>query len=119
MGSERRQHPRLAVRLLVQHQSTPEAAFEVDYATDLSQGGFFLNTTQRLEPNATLHVQFAPARDARVVEAFCRVARITPQGVGATFLSLDGDGAALIAEVLASTPLPKVAAEGAAPRAFN
>ncbi|MBX7100623.1 MAG: PilZ domain-containing protein [Myxococcaceae bacterium] len=105
MTQDRRVHPRLPVRLLVQHQTEPESAFEVDYAVDLSQGGLFLQTSRALEPNSTLHLQFAPARDARVIECFCRVARVTPDGVGAAFLQLDDGASALLTEVLGQPPM--------------
>jgi hypothetical protein len=93
---ERRATPRVSVRFLVQHQSSPDEGFEVDYATDLSRGGLFINTRKALPPQSTVHVQFAPAKDARLVSAFCRVTHVTPQGVGAQFVSLDEDGARLI-----------------------
>ncbi|GMU63540.1 MAG: hypothetical protein AMXMBFR34_53030 [Myxococcaceae bacterium] len=93
---ERRVMPRSAVRFLVQHQSNPDESFEVDYATDLSRGGLFINTRKPLPPQSTVHVQFAPAKDARLVSAFCRVTHATPSGVGAQFISLDADSAQLL-----------------------
>lgn len=93
--------PRSQVRFLVQHQSNPEEGFEVDYATDLSRGGLFISTRKSLPPQSTVHVQFAPAKDARLVSAFCRVTHVTPQGVGAQFVSLDADSAKLLDATLA------------------
>lgn len=88
--------PRPAHRFLVQHQSTVDEAFDVDYATDLSRGGLFIATTKPMAPRATLHVQFAPRKDAQLVSAFCQVTHVTPQGVGAQFLSLDAEATRLI-----------------------
>lgn len=86
---ERRQTPRHAVRLLVRHQSDGELSPVVDYASDLSAGGLFIQTSRAVRQNETLQVEFAPMRDARLVVAFCRVARITASGIGAEFVQLD------------------------------
>lgn len=93
--------PRSTVRFLVQHQSTADETFDVDYATDLSKGGLFIATRKPLPREATLHVQFAPKKDARLVSAFCRVTHVTPSGVGAEFISLDADSAQLLDAALA------------------
>lgn len=102
MSLERRGHPRTPVRILVQHHADTDAHHEVDYATDLSPSGIFIRTTKPLAPNATIHVRFSPRRDARMVEAFCRVARVTPDGVGAVFLELDDEAATLLKNALAA-----------------
>jgi PilZ domain len=88
---ERRQTPRHAVRLLVRHQSDGEHSPVVDYASDLSHGGLFIQTSRAVHQNETLQVEFAPLRDARLVVAFCRVARVTANGIGAEFVQLDDD----------------------------
>ncbi len=93
--------PRSPVRLLVQHQSSVDGGIDVDYATDLSKGGLFLATQKPLPPQSTLHVQFAPAKDARLVSAFCRVTHVTPAGVGTEFINLDVDSAKLLDAALA------------------
>lgn len=93
--------PRTSMRFLVQHQSHADEGFEVDYATDLSRGGLFIATRKSLSPQATVHVQFSPGKDARLVSAFCRVTHVTPAGVGAQFVALDADSAQLIDAALA------------------
>lgn len=93
--------PRSIVRFLVQHQSSSEGDIDVDYATDLSKGGLFIATRKALARESTLHVQFAPTKDARMVSAFCRVTHVTPSGVGAEFISLDADSAELLDAALA------------------
>src|SRR4051812_4214813 len=100
MNSDRRAHPRHSVRILVQHHETTDAPFEVDYATDLSTGGLFIKTNATPPPGSTIHVQFAPAKDARMIEAFCRVARVTPQGVAAQFVEMDPTSIELLENVL-------------------
>ncbi len=89
MSAERRSSPRVPVRLLVQHQSQTDAAPELDYATDLSEGGLFIRTTRPATQNATIHVQFSPSKNSQLVDAFCRVARVTPDGMAAAFLRVD------------------------------
>ncbi len=99
MSHERRAHARHPVRILVQHQAGALAP-EIDYATDLSRGGLFVQTRRVPGPNDTIHVQFAPGRDARTVEAFCRVARVTPDGFGAAFVALDDGAQGLLEQLL-------------------
>ncbi len=99
--NDRRRHPRQPVHLLAQHSELPGGGLEVDYVKDLSPGGLFLATAKGLKQEATFHVQFSPAKDTRLVSAFCRVARVTPQGVGVQFLSLDDEARALIDQVVA------------------
>jgi|CXWL01.1.fsa_nt_gi hypothetical protein len=102
MSAERRSHPRTPVRILVQHHTGADSHHEVDYATDLSPCGIFIRTTKQLIPNTTIHVRFSPQRDSHMVEAFCRVARVTADGVGAVFLQLDAEATALLKTALAA-----------------
>ncbi len=93
---DRRRHDRKPAHLLVQHQVSTDEGPQVDYATDLSIGGLFIASKKDVAQNATLHVQFAPAKDSRLVSAFARVTHVTPQGFGAQFVSLDPDALKLI-----------------------
>lgn len=93
---ERREDPRMPVRLLVQHQVAAGESFEIDYATDLSLGGLFIETRKPFTPDTTVHVQFAPGRDSLLVSAFCRVTHVSTEGIGAEFISLDTESAKLI-----------------------
>lgn len=97
---ERREDPRVPVRLLVQYQVASGENFDIDYATDLSRGGMFIATTKSFSPESTLHVQFAPKRDSQLVSAFCRVTHTSKAGIGAQFVSLDAEAEKLIAAVL-------------------
>lgn len=87
------------MRFLVQHQVNDSV--DVDYASNLSRGGLFISTTKPIAPKATLHVQFAPKRDAQLVSAFCRVKEVRPDGIAAEFVSLDAEAEQLIAAALA------------------
>ena len=102
MLSDRRAYTRHSVRILVQHHENTDVPYEVDYASDLSTGGLFINTHAAPAPGSTIHVQFAPAKDARMVEAFCRVARVTPHGVAAQFVQMDAGSVELLASVLST-----------------
>lgn len=102
MSPERRAHARHPVRMLVQHHEHTDAPYEIDYATDLSAGGLFIRTNVVPPLGSTIQVQFAPAKDARMVEAFCLVARITPHGVGAQFVEMDPASLALLHSVLSA-----------------
>ena len=88
-------------RFLVQHQGGTDESFDVDYASNLSRGGLFISTAKPLTPRSTLHVQFAPKKDAQLVSAFCQVMDVTPEGVNAQFVSLDPEAERLIAAALA------------------
>jgi hypothetical protein len=100
MSPERRAGTRHTVRLLVQHHEDTAAPYEIDYASDLSTGGLFINTRKGAPLGSTIQVQFAPAKDARMVEAFCRVARVTPDGVGAEFIRMDAESVGLLQGVI-------------------
>lgn len=82
--------------LLVQHQVAVGDGFEIDYARDLSRGGLFIDTRKRFVRGSTVHVQFSPTRDSRLVSAFCRVTHVSDKGMGAEFVALDADSQRLI-----------------------
>ncbi len=88
-------------RFLVQHQGRIDETFDVDYASNLSRGGLFISTAKPMTPKETLHVQFAPMKDAQLVSAFCQVKEVTPEGVCAEFVSLDAEAERLIASAIA------------------
>lgn len=118
MSPERRAHTRHPVRMLVQHHEHTDAPYEIDYATDLSVGGLFIRTDAVPPLGSTIQVQFAPAKDARMVEVFCLVARITPHGVGAKFVEMDPLSRDLLEAVLeAPVDVPHVVARAAELRA--
>lgn len=98
--NERRIAHRKPVRFLVQHQSSAEAGYEVDYASDLSAGGLFIASRATPPPRSTVHVQFAPGRDAPLVSAFARVTHVTPEGFGAAFIGLDAEASHAISAAL-------------------
>jgi hypothetical protein len=96
------------MRFLVQHQGGTDESFDVDYATNLTRGGLFISTGKLLTPKSTLHVQFAPKKDAQLISAFCQVTDVTPEGVAAQFVSLDEEAEQLIAQACALAPAPEL-----------
>ena len=89
------------MRFLVQHQAAINDSLDVDYASNLSRGGLFISTSKPIAPKTTLHVQFAPKKDAQLVSAFCRVKEVRPDGVSAEFIGLDAESEQLIAAAIA------------------
>jgi hypothetical protein len=89
------------MRFLVQHQGGSDGSFDVDYGTNLSRGGLFISTLKPMTPKETLHVHFAPTKDARLVSAFCRVTEVTDEGIAAEFVTLDPEAEQLIAAAIA------------------
>jgi hypothetical protein len=87
MHANRRRHERHDAKFLVQHSSTVGAVPELDYARDISEGGIFVATARKRSVGDTVQVQFSPDRGGQLVVAFCRVARVTPEGFGAAFIS--------------------------------
>jgi hypothetical protein len=72
---ERRRHPRQPVHFLVQHTSHQDGhdeTWDVDYARDVSRSGIFIATKKVLAASATLHVQFAPRKDATLISEIGR-----------------------------------------------
>ena len=88
------------MRFLVQHVSGHDQSHEVDYGMHLTRSGLFISTDKPLAHDETLHVQFAPKKDARLVSAFARVTEVSPQGVRAKFVSLDAESVQLIESCL-------------------
>jgi PilZ domain-containing protein len=88
--------------LLVQHQAHLTAPSQIHYATDLSLGGLFIHTPEPVDAGTVMNVQFAPQKDSRLVSAYCRVARVTPTGMGAEFVQMSAEDRALLRRVLSN-----------------
>ncbi len=100
---ERRRHPRVPVRLQVKRRTTVHPPEQVEYATDLSEGGLFIRTRHNdIKPGSTLDVAFAPTGHTREVQARGRVVRVTSEGLAIEFIELDPDSRLLLSYALAS-----------------
>jgi hypothetical protein len=102
LRNERRRFPRLPVQFLVQLERSVAGPHQYEYATNLSRTGLFIHTAIPPDVGSMIQVQFAPQKDSRLVQAFCRVARITPTGIGADFVQMDAESQALLRRVLAN-----------------
>ena len=102
MAAERRKYPRRAMKVLVRHQA-PKNEAVTDYATDLSQGGLFIQTRRKATLGDTFELEFAPAegKAEQRIKAIATVARVTAEGIGARFTQLDSDSALLLNLLLA------------------
>jgi uncharacterized protein (TIGR02266 family) len=85
-SNERRVHPRLPICLPVQYKSTSD--FYVDYALDISHGGMFVATEEKIEVGTPISVRFAIPEMEYPFEASGVVVRtaVKPnEGVGIRF----------------------------------
>jgi hypothetical protein len=102
MGSERRRHPRVPVTLRIRRQTTTHAPTDVEYATDLSEGGLFIRTTETAKAGTTVSLAFSPGQNAaKEIEARGRVVRVTSEGMAIEFIELDSDSRILLGYALA------------------
>src|SRR6186997_2240800 len=91
-SDERRRHPRVPVRLQIKRKTTVHAPEQVEYATDLSEGGLFIRTPSTgVQLGATIHVSFAPSEHTKEIQARGRVVRVTKEGLALEFIELDQD----------------------------
>jgi len=90
------------VTLRIRRQSTTHAPADVEYATDLSEGGLFIRTQERAKPGTTLQIAFSPGQTSpKDVEARGRVVRVTKEGMAIEFIELDSDSRLLLSYALA------------------
>jgi uncharacterized protein (TIGR02266 family) len=100
--TERRRHPRVPVTLRIRRQTTTHSPTDVEYATDLSEGGLFIRTRDTAKPGTTLQVAFSPGQNSsKEVEARGRVVRVTKEGMAIEFIELDPDSRILLGYALA------------------
>jgi len=117
--ADRRRHPRVELDLLVQFRSDTFEDFLVEYATNISETGMFVRTTEPRPFGATLHIQFI-LRDGRtLIEGLARVMHVNAPdgpdpGMGLELISIDDASRALMRAVIDSrvraTTIPPPAA---------
>ncbi|MHB1844145.1 MAG: PilZ domain-containing protein [Deltaproteobacteria bacterium] len=90
-----RRHPRMSLSWLVQYRFDVYEGYRVEYATDLSQGGLFVETDQPHPPGAVVQIQLTPRHGGPLIEGLGRVVRrVGPgdaeaSGMGIEFIHLD------------------------------
>jgi hypothetical protein len=100
--SEKRRHPRMPVILKVKRAATVHQPEQVDYATDLSEGGLFIRTDNRPRVGTYMKLEFTPLPGSLSVTTECRVVRVSSEGVAIEFTSLDSDSRQLLNLAIAS-----------------
>lgn len=107
-NDERRRGPRVPLSPIVQVQYADLEEFLSLHASNLSQGGLFLETEQPHEVGALLYMQFFLRDGSPLIEAMGRVvwtrpppgAPGEPAGMGIAFISLDERSRALVDRVV-------------------
>jgi uncharacterized protein (TIGR02266 family) len=97
-GSDRRQHPRAELKLLVQHRYEDVDAFVKEVATNISVGGLFLRTEQPHDEGSTIYLRFTLVDGLPLIEGIGKVERVA--GMGIEFISLDDESRELIESIV-------------------
>lgn len=109
-NTDRRQHPRAPVTLLVQYRFDTLADFVAEYATNLSPAGMFLRAEAPSAEGTMLHLQFSLKDGSRLIEGLARVVRQVPPGraeapgMGVEFVHFDPASLALIQRLCDARP---------------
>ncbi|MEO0812473.1 MAG: PilZ domain-containing protein [Myxococcota bacterium] len=93
-ASERRDTPRIPLRLLVQYRVETVDEFDQTYATNLSVGGMFIEGEERYQQGEMLYFQFRLTDGTPLIEGMGRVAHVNPPGsagagCGIEFVNVD------------------------------
>ncbi|MBI5548790.1 MAG: TIGR02266 family protein [Deltaproteobacteria bacterium] len=116
--------PRKAVNLLIRLNYPSEAAFAVQYATNLSSGGMFIRTREPKPLGARLQFRVELADGARVLRGTATVAWIRgpndpkgPAGMGVRFEELDAASRSLVDRIAKGKELRSAEAPATPPEA--
>ncbi len=101
MGIERRKHPRVLIRAMVDYES--QDTFLYDYSQNLSEGGLFINTKNPLSVGEVLDLKFSLPDVEKVFQVKGEVRWVIEdekdglmRGMGIAFKDLDEDDKKLI-----------------------
>ena len=97
---DRRKHPRVRVPLLVQYLFSPLGELRTDYASDLSEGGIFINNPEPVLPGTPIQLQFLTREGLELVNAEGRVVRTANGGQGVQFVRLLPDDLRRLTELI-------------------
>lgn len=103
---DRRDAPRVPLRLLVQYRVDTVDDFYATHATNLSVGGMFIRGATDHVPGELLYFQFRLTDGTSLIEGLGRVAHVNPDGpdspgMGIEFVNLDEDSLDFIDSVIA------------------
>ncbi len=105
MGAERRQHPRLPLRMLVQFRLHDMNEFLREYAANISVGGMFIRTTTPHPSGAMVYIQFQLLDGHKLIEGLGKVVHVNPPdhpapGMGVEFVNMDAESHQLIQSII-------------------
>jgi uncharacterized protein (TIGR02266 family) len=112
--NNRRRHPRVDLRLVVQFRSPDVESFMAEHALNVSMGGMFVRSETLHPVGAHIFFQFMLDEGEALIEGMGRVVRHVPAegnagpGMGVEFLNLD-EKSAVFVERLVSRRLKKEA----------
>lgn len=103
--TERRIHPRLPLKMLVQFRLHDMDEFMRQHAVNLSAGGMFVRTTEPNEIGSMVYLQFRLADGEKLIEGLGEVVHVNPPehavpGMGIEFVNLDKDSRRLIDQII-------------------
>ena len=103
--TERRVHPRLPLKMLVQYRLASMEEFLRDHAVNLSAGGMFLRSQEPLPEGSMVYLQFRLRDGSPLIEGLGRVVHVNPPehpvpGMGIEFVNLDDDSRRRIDDIL-------------------
>ena len=87
-SKEQRQHPRVALEVLVQVKSDSIEEFRALHAKNISVGGMFIASTMARPMGAQLFFQFTVKDGGTLIEGLGKVVHSSPTGMGVEFVSV-------------------------------
>ncbi|MEO1175201.1 MAG: PilZ domain-containing protein [Myxococcota bacterium] len=99
---ERREAPRVPLKLLVQVRVESVDEFYESYATNLSTGGMFLECEPGWQQDQMIYLQFRLPDGQTLIEGLGRVVHLHPEphGIGIEFINVDDDSMRFIDSVI-------------------
>ena len=112
-GSDKRNHPRAELSLLIQFRFDTFDDFLAEYSIDISTGGMFIRTNTPREEGSFIYLQFSLRDGSRLIEGLGKVVRVNlPDesgriaGMGVEFVNFDEESMQLIEEIVAQKLAP-------------
>lgn len=104
-SDDRRIHPRLPLRMLVQFRLHDMDEFMREHAVNLSVGGMFVRSRTPQPEGSMIYVQFRLEDGAKLIEGLAKVVHVNPPehavpGMGLEFVNLDAASQRLIEKIV-------------------